>query len=242
MREQGTQHAGHKKLDSEGKALSLVLQHLTENAAGARSAVEQGDSPIGQSEPLRDDDTYLGNRGSKKFLGEVVARESLAPAATITAAFPRPTEPKPETQSKGWVTSRRHRPVTKRQAEDAQGDPDPAPMHLQPRPEAPQKPRISIQNGGKDPAWDAEPTGPPGRLAVVYFSGRRERLLLRPEALAEIPREAFTVEAWVKPEGGQNNPAIITGKSPPRASRGPGWEAGSIPNGLSCTQEGTGTE
>ncbi|XP_040840242.1 pappalysin-2 [Ochotona curzoniae] len=211
MREQGTQHAGHKKLDSEGKALSLVLQHLTENAAGARSAVEQGDSPIGQSEPLRDDDTYLGNRGSKKFLGEVVARESLAPAATITAAFPRPTEPKPETQSKGWVTSRRHRPVTKRQAEDAQGDPDPAPMHLQPRPEAPQKPRISIQNGGKDPAWDAEPTGPPGRLAVVYFSGRRERLLLRPEALAEIPREAFTVEAWVKPEGGQNNPAIITG-------------------------------
>jgi hypothetical protein len=32
--------------------------------------------------------------------------------------------------------------------------------------------------------------------------------------LAEIPREAFTVEAWVRPEGGQNNPAIIAGNNP----------------------------
>ena len=48
----------------------------------------------------------------------------------------------------------------------------------------------------------------------MYFSGRREPLLLRPEVLADIPREAFTVEAWVKPEGGQNSPAIIAGNHP----------------------------
>ncbi|XP_061490162.1 pappalysin-2 isoform X2 [Rhineura floridana] len=51
----------------------------------------------------------------------------------------------------------------------------------------------------------------PGSLAALYFSGGREQLLLRPGVLAELPRREFTVEAWVKPEGGQSNPAVIAG-------------------------------
>lgn len=52
----------------------------------------------------------------------------------------------------------------------------------------------------------------PDSVAALYFSGRAEQLLLRPGALAELPRGEFTIEAWVKPEGGQSNPAIIAGK------------------------------
>ncbi|XP_029474617.1 pappalysin-2 [Rhinatrema bivittatum] len=48
-------------------------------------------------------------------------------------------------------------------------------------------------------------------LATLYFSGKREQLLVHPDAVSEIPRAEFTVEVWVKPEGGQGNPAIIAG-------------------------------
>uniref|UniRef100_A0A8D0GZS7 Pappalysin 2 n=1 Tax=Sphenodon punctatus TaxID=8508 RepID=A0A8D0GZS7_SPHPU len=51
----------------------------------------------------------------------------------------------------------------------------------------------------------------PGGISGLYFSGSREQLLLRPDVLAEVPRREFTIEAWVKPEGGQSNPAIIAG-------------------------------
>ncbi|XP_044157218.1 pappalysin-2 [Bufo gargarizans] len=43
----------------------------------------------------------------------------------------------------------------------------------------------------------------------IYFSGAHSRLVLNPEAEQQIPRETFTVELWVKPEGGQNGPAVI---------------------------------
>ncbi|CAN0294108.1 unnamed protein product [Bubo scandiacus] len=49
------------------------------------------------------------------------------------------------------------------------------------------------------------------RLPALYFSGGREQLAARPEALPDIPREEFTLEVWVKAEGGQSNPAIIAG-------------------------------
>uniref|UniRef100_A0A663EHF5 Pappalysin 2 n=1 Tax=Aquila chrysaetos chrysaetos TaxID=223781 RepID=A0A663EHF5_AQUCH len=48
-------------------------------------------------------------------------------------------------------------------------------------------------------------------LPALYFSGGREQLAARPEALPDIPREEFTLEVWVKAEGGQSNPAIIAG-------------------------------
>ncbi|XP_069593904.1 pappalysin-2 [Ranitomeya imitator] len=43
----------------------------------------------------------------------------------------------------------------------------------------------------------------------IYFSGAHSQLVLNPEAKQQIPRETFTVELWVKPEGGQNDPAVI---------------------------------
>lgn len=52
-------------------------------------------------------------------------------------------------------------------------------------------------------------------LPTLYFSGGREQLAARPEALPDIPRREFTVEVWAKAEGGQSNPAIIAGKPRP---------------------------
>lgn len=62
-------------------------------------------------------------------------------------------------------------------------------------------------------------------LPTLYFSGGREQLAARPEALPAIPREEFTLEVWVKAEGGQSNPAIIAGKLRPDGGRAgrEGW-------------------
>lgn len=249
MREQGTHHAGRTKLDSMGKALP---QDLTEHTARVgRKPREQpaalwvGDGPIGQSEPPGDDDTYLGNQGPKESLGEAAARGSWTVAATIPTASPHLEEPEAESQGKGWAKSRRPRRVVKRQAEDVPGDPGVSPRHFQPWPKHPLKHRVrngpskdSIQDGGGSPDWEAETFNPQGGLPVLYFSGRRERLLLRPEVLAEIPREAFTVEAWVRPEGGQNNPAIIAGKDPLLGFPMSWGVAGSISDGVRHREQG----
>ncbi|XP_077013201.1 pappalysin-2 [Tamandua tetradactyla] len=209
--EQGTHHAGHGKPD---------VQDLTKSAL--RSEVEQlaapwvGGGPIGQAELLGDDDTYLGSHGSKESPGEAGTKESAVTAATLTTTFTHLKEPEPDIQRKG--RARHPRQVVKSQAEDMREDSDIFSHHFHLWPKhslmhgAKKRPLAdSIQNGGGTPYWEGETFSPQGELPVLYFSGRRERLLLRPEVLAEIPREAFTVEAWVKPEGGQNNPAIIAG-------------------------------
>ena len=223
---QGTYHAGRSKPDAEGMAVSSVPPHLT-GSAGVTSEAERpaalwvGDGPTGQSELLGDDDTYLGDQGSKEPLREAGTQEHGALAATKITTFPRQKEPGPETQRKGRTKTRRRRQVAKGQAGGVQGDPNVAPRHFQPWSKHPLMHGVrtsssegSIQNGGGDPDWEAETFSPQGGLPVLYFSGRREQLLLRPEVLADIPREAFTVEAWVKPEGGQNSPAIIAGNNP----------------------------
>ncbi|KAM4722913.1 pappalysin-2 [Rhinophrynus dorsalis] len=43
----------------------------------------------------------------------------------------------------------------------------------------------------------------------LYFSGVHSRLVLRSNVELQIPCERFTVELWVKPDGGQNDPAVI---------------------------------
>lgn len=209
------------------QAPSVVPRDLTENPAGVRrepeplAALWVGDGPIGQSELLRDDDTYLGNGGSKEALGEPETRGSSEAAASTIATFAYQKRPTAETQRKGQPRSRLPRQLLKRQAEDRTRDPQNAPLDFQLWSKNPLKHGVSdsplegtIQNGGGGSAWGAETFNPQGGLPVLYFSGKRERLLLRPEVLAEIPREAFTVEAWVRPEGGQNNPAIIAGNVP----------------------------
>lgn len=42
----------------------------------------------------------------------------------------------------------------------------------------------------------------------VYFSGR-DQLRLKPSV--EVPRGNFTLEMWIKPEGGQRSPSVIAG-------------------------------
>ncbi|KAI5103983.1 pappalysin-2 isoform X1, partial [Silurus meridionalis] len=51
---------------------------------------------------------------------------------------------------------------------------------------------------------------PPKWMTALYFS-QKEQLKVNPAAGVELPRSSFTLELWVKPEGGQNNPVIIAG-------------------------------
>lgn len=236
--DQGTHRAGRGKPAAEGMAVSHVPPDPT-TRAGVSSEAEQpavpwvGDGPIGQSELPGDDDTHLDG-GSKEALGEAGTQDCSAAAAAIPTSFAHRKEPKAETRRKGRAKTRQRRQVVKGQAEGVRRDPDASPQHFQPWPKRPLTPGVrtspsedSTQHGEGDPYREAETSNPHGRgLPVLYFSGRRERLLLRPEVLAAIPREAFTVEAWVKPEGGQNNPAIIAGNSPCLGFGGPWGMAG----------------
>ncbi|XP_077619445.1 pappalysin-2 isoform X1 [Crocuta crocuta] len=210
---QGTSPAGRRKPGASSPAESLGLRGPAEQPAAPWATTGAG--PAGWSEPRGDNDTSLGDGGSKEPLGEAGTQEHSATAATVATTFAAPEEPKPETRRKGRAKTRHRRQVAKGQAGAARGDPAVPPRHLQPRPKHPPVPGVrtspledSTQRGGGDPSWEAESHG---GLPVLYFPGRRGRLLLRPEVLAEIPREAFTVEAWVRPEGGQSNPAIIAG-------------------------------
>uniref|UniRef100_A0A672G8D1 Pregnancy-associated plasma protein A, pappalysin 1a n=1 Tax=Salarias fasciatus TaxID=181472 RepID=A0A672G8D1_SALFA len=49
----------------------------------------------------------------------------------------------------------------------------------------------------------------PDRGKAVYFTGRGDQLRLKPGV--EIPRGNFTLEMWIKPEGGQRSPTVIAG-------------------------------
>lgn len=223
----GAHHAGRRMPTAQEIAAGRVRPAPTMSAA-VRSEAERpaalwvGDGPVGQPELVGDDDTHLDDQGSVKSLGEAGTWGHSATAATMTTTFARQRAPKPETQRQGLAKTRRRRQVVKGQAEGVREDLDVSPQHFQPWPKHPLKHRVrtslledSVQNGKGNSYREAETSDSHGGgLPVLYFSGRRERLLLRPEVLAEIPREAFTVEAWVKPEGGQSNPAIIAGNTP----------------------------
>lgn len=65
---------------------------------------------------------------------------------------------------------------------------------------------------GSSPPWGSPvPRVPPSWMTALYFSGRREQLRMTPAARLELPRAKFSLELWVKPEGGQSNPAVIAG-------------------------------
>uniref|UniRef100_A0A4W5L620 Pappalysin 2 n=1 Tax=Hucho hucho TaxID=62062 RepID=A0A4W5L620_9TELE len=60
--------------------------------------------------------------------------------------------------------------------------------------------------------WGAQiPDVHPKWMSALYFNGQKEQLRVNPAAGIELPRAKFSVELWVKPEGGQTNPAIIAG-------------------------------
>uniref|UniRef100_A0A3Q1GST4 Pappalysin 2 n=1 Tax=Acanthochromis polyacanthus TaxID=80966 RepID=A0A3Q1GST4_9TELE len=55
------------------------------------------------------------------------------------------------------------------------------------------------------------PRVPPSWMTALYFNGGREQLKVKLGAGVELPRATFSLELWVKPEGGQSNPAVIAG-------------------------------
>uniref|UniRef100_A0A8C8RBA6 Pappalysin 2 n=1 Tax=Pelusios castaneus TaxID=367368 RepID=A0A8C8RBA6_9SAUR len=113
---------------------------------------------------------------------------------------------------------RQPRSAERSSVEDTWEEPDASAQRTRPRARPRQLPRR--RSGPSSPA--------PGGLSALYFSGSREQLLVRPEVLPEVPRGQFTVEVWVKPEGGQSNPAIIAGvfDNCSHAASDKGWALG----------------
>lgn len=74
------------------------------------------------------------------------------------------------------------------------------------------QPAASVTVGGAAPWGSPVPHVPASWMTALYFSGRREQLKLKPPAGFELPRSKLSVELWVKPEGGQINPAVIAGE------------------------------
>ncbi|KAF7222859.1 pappalysin 2 [Nothobranchius furzeri] len=48
-------------------------------------------------------------------------------------------------------------------------------------------------------------------MTALYFRGHWEQLKVKLAEGVELPRARFSLELWVKPEGGQSNPAVIAG-------------------------------
>ncbi|XP_015273228.1 PREDICTED: pappalysin-2 [Gekko japonicus] len=113
------------------------------------------------------------------------------------------------------------------------------------RPLRPRRARRSDGGGSVEDTWEesnafplrqraraglyAQVPGPAfGSVAALYFSGGREQLLLRPGVVAELPRGEFTIEAWVKPEGGGSQPACCSGvfDNCSHIARDKGWTLG----------------
>lgn len=72
-------------------------------------------------------------------------------------------------------------------------------------------PPASLPPGSPSPWGSPVPRVPPSWMTALYFNGRREQLRVKPAAGVELPRAKFSLELWVKPEGGQSNPAVIAG-------------------------------
>ncbi|KAJ1145827.1 hypothetical protein NDU88_012111 [Pleurodeles waltl] len=53
------------------------------------------------------------------------------------------------------------------------------------------------------------PRGAPEQRAL-YFNGHGGQLRLR--AGYELPRDSFTLQVWLRPDGGQRSPAVIAGR------------------------------
>ncbi|XP_078791697.1 pappalysin-2 isoform X3 [Oryzias latipes] len=55
------------------------------------------------------------------------------------------------------------------------------------------------------------PRVPPSWMTALYFNRRQEHLQVKLRPGADLPKAQFSLELWVKPEGGQSNPAVIAG-------------------------------
>ncbi|KAJ8011954.1 hypothetical protein DPEC_G00063680 [Dallia pectoralis] len=59
--------------------------------------------------------------------------------------------------------------------------------------------------------WGAQIPDVPKWMSALYFNGQKDQLRVNSAAGIELPRAEFSIKLWVKPEGGQMNPAIIAG-------------------------------
>ncbi|TSM20240.1 Pappalysin-2 [Bagarius yarrelli] len=96
-----------------------------------------------------------------------------------------------------------------------------------------------LGEGNEDYSWEMEGKNrseellhdkiqnvPPKWMTALYFS-QGEQLKVNPAAGVELPRSSFTLEIWVKPEGGQNNPVLIAGVFDNCSSQSEkGWSVG----------------
>ncbi len=67
--------------------------------------------------------------------------------------------------------------------------------------------RLPRQRRRSSPAEDASSS----RGKAVYFTGRGDQLRLKPGV--DIPKGNFTLQMWVKAEGGQRSPTVIAGRN-----------------------------
>ncbi|KAL0966049.1 hypothetical protein UPYG_G00290160 [Umbra pygmaea] len=84
-------------------------------------------------------------------------------------------------------------------------------------------------HGPASTLWGAQiPDVPPKWMSALYFNGQKNHLRVNPAAGIELPRAMFSVELWVKPEGGQTIPAIIAGvfDNCSHSLSGKGWSVG----------------
>lgn len=72
---------------------------------------------------------------------------------------------------------------------------------------------VSQPVGSPSPWRSPMPRVPSSWMTALYFGGRQEQLKLNPATGLELPRGKFSLELWVKAEGGQSNPAVVAGES-----------------------------
>ncbi|XP_068921606.1 pappalysin-2 [Petaurus breviceps papuanus] len=187
IRDQKRPSVGNSKPGTEARLTNHFLQDEAQRQARSITTLLIGSQ--GQGIPVPQPGDNPSEQSDDIHFGSQGFLESLSESGTkerATVGIEAPSHPQglePESQRKGKVRVRHRRQTQEKNAE----------------------------NLGENPSWGGATFNSQERMPILYFSGRREQLLVRPEVMVEIPREAFTVEAWVRPEGGQNNPAIIAG-------------------------------
>lgn len=68
-----------------------------------------------------------------------------------------------------------------------------------------------VEEADADSWGNPVPTVPPSWMTALYFNRRQEHLQVKLRRGADLPKAQFSLELWVKPEGGQSNPAVIAG-------------------------------
>ncbi|XP_028936958.1 pappalysin-2 [Ornithorhynchus anatinus] len=208
-RELGLQGPRGNQPEAKKRAESYAFQTRTksETRSGSKWSPGSGgeDELEGQTEAQGHDENYSGSQVTFESPGEIESNRGVVPTTSHL------NKSEPESRRKVRKSGRHRREAEGSDAEEKWEDSGSPSRRFHPRPKQPRDRNKPLGDGRARPTWEGNAAGSQGGMPILYFSGRREQLLLRPEAMAEIPRETFTVEAWLKPEGGQNNPAVIAG-------------------------------